>query len=116
MLKNSITEFKQHRRQKMRVSSESGDREKEKIEYRIDNPNLDFVTAKNQVKEMVTKTYGDAMILSWKNGITGEFYPTYQCGNGKIDVPPWIYYARARGANLTVNVNEGDYIFMILIL
>ena len=100
----------------MQLPSQATMRENETVPYQIDTPNLDFETAKNQVKTWVTQTYGSAMILSWKDGITGKFYPTFECGDGKIDVPPWVYYARARGANLTVEVNGGDYIFMILIL
>jgi len=104
------------RRPHMQISPETPPRKKEILEYKIDDPALDFATAKNNVKEMVKNTYGDAMILSWKDGRTGQFYPTFACGDGKIDVDPWVYYARARGANLTVNVNDGAYIFMILIL
>lgn len=52
------------------------------------------------------------MILSWKNGKTGEFYPARECGTQKK--PAWIYYAQVRGANLTININDGEYIFMIL--
>ncbi|MFK5954547.1 MAG: AF1514 family protein [Desulfobacterium sp.] len=100
----------------MQISPEKNTRKQETIQYKIDDPALDFVMAKNNVKEMVKTTYGNAMILSWKDGTTGHFYPTFECGDGKIDVEPWIYYARARGANLTMNVNDGKYIFMILVL
>jgi uncharacterized surface protein with fasciclin (FAS1) repeats len=52
------------------------------------------------------------MILSWKNGETGESYPDYECGApGK---PFWIRYAESRGANLTIDFNHGQYVFMIL--
>ena len=52
------------------------------------------------------------MILSWKNSISGATYPDYECGvEGK---PFWIRYAEGRGANLTININNGDYIFLVL--
>jgi hypothetical protein len=41
-----------------------------------------------------------------------KYYPTFECGKTKD--PPWIVYARARGANLTVDINQGDYVFMFL--
>ncbi|SMD01008.1 hypothetical protein SAMN02746065_12074 [Desulfocicer vacuolatum DSM 3385] len=100
----------------MQISPEDNAREKETLQYTIDDPDLDFTMAKNNVKEMVTSTYGNAMILSWKDGTTGKFYPTFACGDGKTNVEPWIYYAQTRGANLTVDVNDGAYVFMILIL
>jgi hypothetical protein len=52
------------------------------------------------------------MILSWKNGKTGESHPDYECG--VTDRPFWIRYAEGRGANLTIDINKGEYVFMVL--
>lgn len=100
----------------MQINSTSPPVEPREISYHIDDAGLDFDEVKNQVKKRVAETHGTPMILSWKNGITGRFYPTFSCGGESNDLPPWIYYARTRGANLTVNVNDGDYMFMILIV
>ena len=82
----------------MQIPSQASTHKNEKVQYQIDTPNLDFETAKNQVKRWVTDTYGNAMILSWKDGTTGKFYPTFECGDGKKDVPPWIYYCPGKGS------------------
>ncbi len=52
------------------------------------------------------------MLLSWKNGKTGETHPDYECGVN--DRPFWIRYAEGRGANLTIDINQGEYVFMVL--
>jgi len=36
----------------------------------------------------------------------------YECG--VPDRPFWIRYAEGRGANLTIDFNKGQYVFMIL--
>nr|WP_320193217.1 AF1514 family protein [uncultured Desulfobacter sp.] len=84
------------------------------IEKTVDDPDLNFKQAKALAKEIAQQNGKNSMILSWKNGKTGEFYPTRECGTQKK--PAWIYYAQVRGANLTININNGEYIFMILTL
>jgi hypothetical protein len=63
-------------------------------------------------KDKAFEKCDNPMILSWKNGKTGDVYPDYECG--VTDRPFWIRYAEGRGANLTVDFNEGEYVFMIL--
>lgn len=99
----------------MQIPSELSNRENETLRYHMDDPDMDFEAVKNEVKKRVADTRGNAMILSWNDEKNGRFYPTRACGDGKQDVPPWIYYAQVRGSNLTVDVNDGDYIFMMLI-
>ena len=43
---------------------------------------------------------------------SNEFYPGFECGSG--DKPPWIVFAEARGGNLTIDINDGEYIFIYL--
>ena len=84
----------------------------ENIKMQIDDPSLDFSRAKDLAKEKARKRCKDPMLLSWKNGKTGEFYPRFECGNrGK---PPWIVFSEARGGNLTIDINDGEYIFIYL--
>jgi hypothetical protein len=94
------------------IFSDIGNAAHEVIEETIDDPELNLQQAKNLAKKIALKKCNNCMILSWKNGKTGEFYPTRECGTQKI--PAWIYYAQVRDANLTININDGEYIFMIL--
>lgn len=94
------------------IFSEPGKTPHELIEETVDDPELSFQQAKDLAKKIAQEKCNNFMILSWKNGKTGEFYPTRECGTQKK--PAWIYYAQTRGANLTININNGEYIFMIL--
>jgi hypothetical protein len=52
------------------------------------------------------------MLLSWYQGKTVESYPNLECGPG--DKPAWIVYAESRGGDLTIDINEGQYVFHYL--
>jgi len=78
----------------------------------INKDDLDFLQAKQMAKDKAFEKCDNPMILSWKNRLTGESYPNYECG--VTDKPFWIRYAKGRGANLTIDFNEGEYVFMIL--
>jgi hypothetical protein len=82
------------------------------IKLRSDNPDLDFAEAKDFAKQRAEKTGSDPMLLSWYQGKTGESYPNLECGPG--DKPAWIVYAESRGGDLTIDINEGQYIFICL--
>jgi len=84
----------------------------ETIRLTVTDDNFDFSAAKQMAKEKAFEKCDAPMILSWKNNITGESYPDYECGVS--DRPFWIRYAEGRGANLTIDFNDGEFVFMIL--
>ena len=88
------------------------DDSKEHININVDESGLDFSKAKDLAKSKAFEICENPMILSWKNGVTGEFYPNYECGS--TNEPFWIRFAEARGSNLTITINDGNYIFMFL--
>ncbi|MEA1968296.1 MAG: AF1514 family protein [Thermodesulfobacteriota bacterium] len=94
------------------IFSEPGESSHDQINHEIDDPELDFSGAEKAAKKIALTKCNNCMVLSWKNGKTGEFYPNRECGTQ--NKPAWIHYAETRGANLTININDGDYIFMIL--
>ncbi len=94
------------------IFSEPGTGPHELIKETIEDPELTFQQAKDAAKKLALTKCSNCMILSWKNGKTGEFYPKRECGTQ--NKPAWIYYAETRGANLTIDINDGEYIFMVL--
>ena len=82
------------------------------IEVKSDNPDLDFAAAKDLAKQKAKEICADPMLLSWYQGTTGEAYPNLECGPG--DKPAWIVYAESRGGDLTIDINEGQYVFIYL--
>lgn len=83
------------------------------IKVNIDS-DLDFLKAKDIAKQKVKEYCADAMLLSWCNGKTGEHYPTIKCGSS--DKPAWVLNAEARGGDTTIDINDGEYIFIFLSL
>lgn len=75
---------------------------------------LDFLAAKDIAKKKTKEFCAGSMLLSWFNGKTGEFYPNMKCGSS--DKPAWILAAESRGGDLTIDINDGEYIFIFLSL
>lgn len=82
------------------------------IAITIENDDLDLAKARDIAKAKAREMDRNAMMLSYHSGKTGEFWPNYECGGGGR--PPWIVFAEARGYNLKININNGDYEFFYL--
>jgi len=95
-----------------RILNLTGDQAKEIIKLNCKDRDFDFLKAKQVAKDKALEKCDNPMILSWKNNKTRESYPDYECGAS--DRPFWIRYAEGRGANLTIDFNDGEYVFMIL--
>ena len=80
----------------------------------VERKNLDFSEAKEITKTKAKEFAPDPMLLSWYNGKTGDYYPTLDCGFR--DKPVWIIFAESRGADLAININDGEYVFLFLSL
>ena len=77
----------------------------------IDYNDLNFESARNAARERV-KTYdSDPMLVGWYDRKGGKESPSEGCEEEESD-PAWVSYAKAHGGNLTVNVNDGEYIFI----
>lgn len=85
-----------------------------RVPMRIDEKDLDMPKAKDIAKEKAREFCNDPMLLAWYQGKTRAGFPSFECGKG--DKPPWITYAESRGGDLTININDGEYIFIFLSL
>ncbi len=47
-----------------------------------------------------------------KNGKTGSFYPNFECGGSQKFA--WKVFAEARGGDLTIDLNNGEFVFIYL--
>jgi len=75
---------------------------------------LDFADAKDIAKQKMKDFSKDSMLLSWCNGETGEHHPTIKCGSS--DKPAWIIWAESRGGDYTIDINDGEWLFVFLSL
>ncbi|MBI9086042.1 MAG: AF1514 family protein [Desulfobacterales bacterium] len=85
----------------------------ELIEVAVDDLHPDYQTAKDLAKVRAREINSNAMLLAWHSGLTGDHHPKIRCGSDPR--PPWIVWAAVRGANLTVSVNGGAYVFYFLL-
>lgn len=80
------------------------------IEVTIDRQPIDFDAAKRVADRKVRELVPDPMLLAWFDGSTGTFSPNVICcGDEK---PAWLVYAESRGGDLSIDVNNGQYVFV----
>ena len=84
------------------------------VKLSVDNGDLGIAAATDLAKQKAKELSDDSMLLSWYCGKTGEYYPKTECG--RSDKPPWIIFAESRGADIAININDGEYIFLFLSL
>jgi len=77
----------------------------------LERKDVDFEIAKNAAVERVRKYDSDPMLLAWYDEKSGRMSPRESCEE-EGGQPGWINYAKKHGGNLTVNVNQGEYIFI----
>jgi len=85
----------------------------ELVEVTMDEAEPDYPAAKETAKRRAREIDPGAMLLSWYSGLTGDHHPKISCGSDPR--PPWIVWAASRGANLTVSVNRGAWVFYFLV-
>ena len=76
----------------------------------IKSESLDFKTAKQIATQKARELCSDPMLLAWYQGKTGEYTPKTECDVG--DKPAWIIYAESRGGDITIDINNEEYIFI----
>jgi hypothetical protein len=96
----------------VQIRTGSGSSPREVVSLRVPEEGLDFEKAKELAKRKAREIRAEAMLLSWNNAKTGQYYPTIECG--RSGRPAWVVYAEARGADLTIDINDGQYTFMFL--
>ena len=70
----------------MEIHTVPGQKAHETIKLTIDDPDLDFDTARARAKTKALEISRNAMQLAWYNRQSGQGFPDYDCGPG--DRPP----------------------------
>jgi hypothetical protein len=81
------------------------------IHLHMGGKQLSFEAAKHAAHQRAKTHSSDPMLLSWFERKSGSYSPNgFECRTeGK---PSWVAYARSMGADLTIDSNDEDYIFM----
>jgi hypothetical protein len=77
----------------------------------IDQVNVGFEEAQNAASEHATEFDSNAMLMGWYDSKNQRESPSEMCEAEETE-PGWVTYAKSRGGNFTVNVNNGEYIFI----
>ena len=80
------------------------------VDLKIDNGKLDFTTAKNLSYDKANEMLEHPMLMGWYNRNSGHFSPNVTCCSE--DKPGWVVYSESRGGNLSVTVNDEQYVFI----
>lgn len=80
------------------------------IELRTEGVDLDFLRARALAEEQVRKLTVEPMLLAWFDKKEARFSPdVICCGTEK---PTWLVYAESRGGNISVDINDEEYVFV----
>jgi len=82
----------------------------EKIHIYTKENGLTLNKALDKAREEAGTSLEDPMLLSWYERKSGRFSPNVACCGQ--DEPAWMIYAKNRGARVSVNVNQGEYVFL----
>lgn len=90
------------------------------LKYRLINPlkiktepaDLDFPTARRIAEDKARALCPAPTLICWYDSTTGRCHPEVQCAStGK---PGWLDYAEACKCDMTVDINDEQYIFVYL--
>lgn len=81
------------------------------VHLSIEKSGLDFAKAETMAKDQARSYFNQAMLLSWYDKEANRYSPheVECCIEGK---PSWVTYAKSRGGNLTIDINNEDYVFI----
>ncbi len=98
----------------MRVDPDPKRYPPEHVKLTVEEPDLEFARAKEIATREARLRAANAMLLSWNDRKRKSSYPKFECGSRQR--PAWIVYAESRGGNLTVDINDGEYTFIYLMM
>ena len=81
------------------------------VHLTLDEPDLGFDRARDAARDLARSYGNEAEILAWFDSKAGRYYPEMaDCLEGAP--PSWVQLAEAKGGNLTIEVNQGQYVFV----
>ncbi len=80
------------------------------VAMRVDKGPLDFSSAKILADGKARELSSEPMLVAWFDRKSGTFAPDVICCDR--NKPSWLVYAESRGADISVNINNLDYVFL----
>jgi len=76
----------------------------------VDESPLTFSNARTVADHKARELSSDPMLLAWFDRKAGKFSPDVICCDR--NKPTWLVYAETRGADISVDINNEDYVFV----
>ncbi|MCF8083128.1 MAG: AF1514 family protein [Deltaproteobacteria bacterium] len=70
----------------------------------------DLKAARLIADQKASELASDPMLLAWYEAKTGRFSPDVECCSEFK--PGWVVYAESRGGNVTISINDQEYVFI----
>ncbi len=80
------------------------------VMVRVHDKFLDFLNAKALADHKARELSSDPMLLAWFDRKNGKFSPDVTCCG--TEKPTWLVYAESRGADISVDINNEEYVFV----
>ncbi len=71
---------------------------------------LDFDRARKIADEKANEHFENPMLMAWIDSKTGKFSPNIVCC--QESKPSWLVYAENRGGDLSIDINDMEYVFV----
>lgn len=81
-----------------------------RVPLHLDAEIMDLKSARLIADQKVHEMAADPMLLSWYEARSGRFSPQVECCSEKK--PGWVVYAESRGGNITIDINNQEYVFI----
>ncbi len=82
------------------------------IHVRIEDGPFDFASARVIADRRAREIAADPMLLAWFDRKSRKFSPDVICCDR--DKPSWLAYAESHGGDITVDINNEDYLFVYM--
>jgi len=80
------------------------------VSIRLDETPPDLKSAKLIADQKVSELAAEPMLLAWYEAKSGRFSPDVECCSETK--PGWVVYAESRGGDITIDINDQEYIFI----
>jgi hypothetical protein len=80
------------------------------IIIRTDERALTLKDARLVADQKAAEVASEPMLMAWYEKSSGRFSPNVECCSE--EKPGWIVYAESRGGNITIDINDEDYVFI----
>jgi len=71
---------------------------------------LGFYSAKLRADQIAKESAENPILLAWYDSRSDRFSPDVTCCSE--EKPGWLVYAETRGGNITIDINDKQYIFV----